>query len=183
MGAGCGGKSADCSHAKGYLNGSGDDPQGGYVGPVLASLRTDHPKTKLVNLACSGETTSTLINGGRCDYEEGSQLDQAVEFLHAHRRYTRLVTIDIGGNDIATCGFQGLPPTCVAADVDADVADVETAFSTLAFEPTVPLPGHGDVPLNVARICQWTTMCTKLDFHANPAGYGVMATAVEAVLD
>ena len=261
MGAGCGEKSADCSHAKGYLNGSGDDPQGGYVGPVLASLRTDHPKTKLVNLACSGETTSTLINGGRCDYEEGSQLDQAVEFLHAHRRYTRLVTIDIGGNDIATCGFQGLPPTCVAdglatlcanlpvildrlraaagpdvqivvlnyydpfvslwlldtpttsaddfyrdiavasvqlltakdgvnglieaaaADVDADVADVETAFSTLAFEPTVPLPGHGDVPLNVARICQWTTMCTKLDFHANPAGYGVMATAVEAVLD
>ena len=66
------------------------------------------------------------------------------------------------------------PPTrqvCHAAAVRTrpDVADVETAFSTLAFEPTVPLPGHGDVPLNVARICQWTTMCTKLDFHANPA--------------
>jgi len=39
------------------------------------------------------------------------------------------------------------------------------------------------VPLNVARIGQWTTMCTTLDFNANPAGYGVMATAVEAVLD
>jgi lysophospholipase L1-like esterase len=249
------------SLANGFLNGSGDHPGAGYVGPVLDSLRETAPRTKLVNLACSGETTTTLLDGGRCDYEEGSQLDEAVEFLHAHRGFTRLVTIDIGGNDIAPCGFQGLPPTCVArglatiganlpvildrlraaagpdvqivvlnyydpflalwlldtpgtsdddfyrdlavasvdlltADdgvngliesaagaIDADVADVETAFSTLAFEPPVPLPGHDEVPLNVARICMWTTMCTHLDFHPNPAGYGVMAEAVGSVLD
>ena len=48
-------------------------------------------------------------------------------------------------------------------------------FSTLAFEPTIPLPGHGDVPLNVARICQWTTMCTEPDLHANP-GQAAMAS-------
>ncbi|NUU23854.1 MAG: SGNH/GDSL hydrolase family protein [Streptomycetaceae bacterium] len=55
------------------------------------------------------------------------------------------------------------------------VADVAAAFSTRSFTPTVPLPGAGDVPLNVARICQWTFMCTKQDIHANPVGYQVLA--------
>ena len=246
------------SLAAGYLAGQGDHPQGGYVGGVLDDVRADEGRTKLENLACSGETTSSMIVGGRCAYDAGSQLDAAVEFLHAHGRFTRLVTIDIGGNDIATCGFQGLPPACTsaglatlranlptilqrlraaagpdvpivvlnyydpflafwlldtpgsstddvygdlatgslallgtvngiigdaAAGADAQVADVATAFSTEAFTPTVPLPGYGEVPLNVARICQWTTMCTQQDFHATPAGYAVMAEAVVAVID
>jgi hypothetical protein len=38
------------------------------------------------------------------------------------------------------------------------------------------------IPLDVARICQWTWMCTRGDIHANTAGYGVIAKAFEAVL-
>ncbi|MDI2126757.1 SGNH/GDSL hydrolase family protein [Yinghuangia seranimata] len=62
------------------------------------------------------------------------------------------------------------------------VADVAGAFSTRAFTPTVPLPGVGQVPLNVARICQWTFMCTRQDIHANPVGYQVLADTFAGVL-
>ncbi|WP_404389390.1 GDSL-type esterase/lipase family protein [Humibacillus xanthopallidus] len=245
------------SLAAGYLHGTGDHRTDGYVGPTLAAVQDRTPKTKLVNLACSGETTTSMITGGRCDYEEGSQLAAAVEFLRAHSRTTRLVTIDIGGNDVATCGFVLLPTSCTdpaldtlrtnlpvildalreaagphvqiivldyydpflvywlrlgpdaplfrlaalssvtlltgpggvndtiaaaAAGADAEVANIEGAFSTTAFTPTLPFPEHGDVPLNVIRICQWTTMCSNLDFHPNPEGYAVIARAVIARL-
>ena len=91
------------SLAAGYQPGQGDDKAGGYVGGVLDAVRTATPKTKLVNVACSGETVVTMVDGGRCTYEEGTQLAQAVQFLHAHRRTTRLVTIDIGANDVQRC--------------------------------------------------------------------------------
>jgi lysophospholipase L1-like esterase len=100
------------SLAAGYQLGV-DHPTEGYAGPTLAALQQTAPRTKLVNLACSGETTTSMIEGGKCTYEEGSQLDQAVEFLHAHRLTTRLVTLDIGGNDIAKCGFSGLQDSCI----------------------------------------------------------------------
>ena len=70
---------------------------------MFDAVRSSTPKTKLVNVACSGETVVTMVNGGRCAYDEGTQLAQAVEFLHAHRRTTRLVTIDIGANDVQRC--------------------------------------------------------------------------------
>jgi lysophospholipase L1-like esterase len=91
------------SLAAGYQPGQGDDKAGGYVGGVLDAVRTATPKTKLVNVACSGETVVTMVGGGRCAYDEGTQLAQAVQFLHAHRRTTRLVTIDIGANDVQRC--------------------------------------------------------------------------------
>lgn len=71
-------------------------------------------------------------------------------------------------------------------EVAAPVADVETAFSTTDFTSTAQLPGFGTVPLNVARICQWTWMCAPApvgpDVHANAEGYEVVAGAFEAVL-
>lgn len=56
------------------------------------------------------------------------------------------------------------------------LADVSTAFSTLDFTDQVTLPGFGQVPLNVARICTWTWMCTQYqDIHATPTGHAVIA--------
>jgi lysophospholipase L1-like esterase len=246
------------SWAAGYQYARGDDPTGGYAGHVLDAVRQDQPRTKLVNLACSGATTTSMISGGGCAYDEGTQLAQAVEFLHAHARTTRLVTLDIGGNDIAKCAYVGLLPSCVdpamatlranvpqilaalraaagpdvhivvlnypdpflafwlrdtpastaddvfrqiaigsvqvlgqvngiltgsATAVAADTADVSAAFSTTDFTTQVTMPGvPGTVPLNVARVCQWTTMCTVADFHPNDAGYAVVAGAVVARL-
>ena len=64
------------------------------------------------------------------------------------------------------------------------VADVAGAFDTAKFTPTVPLPGAGNVPLNVARICAWTYMCAPApvgpNIHATPAGYQVLAAAFAA---
>ncbi|SEK24158.1 SGNH/GDSL hydrolase family protein [Streptacidiphilus jiangxiensis] len=56
------------------------------------------------------------------------------------------------------------------------LADVSTAFSTQDFTDQATLPGVGQVPLNVARICTWTWMCTPYeDIHANPTGHAVIA--------
>ena len=50
----------------------------------------------------------------------------------------------------------------------------------------VPMPPVGLVPLNVARICQWTWICAPAPLgpnkHANTAGYQVMAVAFAEVL-
>lgn len=91
------------SLAAGYQPGAGDDKDGGYVGLVLDAKQDTSPKTKLLNLACSGETSTSLVNGGRCSYEEGSQLAEAIEFLKAHQHTTRLVTVTIGANDVTPC--------------------------------------------------------------------------------
>lgn len=65
-------------------------------------------------------------------------------------------------------------------------ADVQQAFSTADFTGAVPLPRFGTVPLNVARICQWTWMCAASpagpNIHANAAGYQVIAAAFERVI-
>jgi lysophospholipase L1-like esterase len=119
------------SLAAGYQPGQGDDPTGGYVGHVRDALQQSAAKTSLVNLACSGETSASMIEGGRCAYDEGSQLAQAVEFLHAHARFTRLVTIDIGANDVARCGAQGLPPACVQGGLASVAANLPVILGRL----------------------------------------------------
>lgn len=119
------------SLAAGYQPGQGDDPTGGYVGHVRDALQQSAPKTRLVNLACSGETTSSMVEGGRCAYDEGNQLAQAVEFLHAHARFTRLVTLDIGANDVVRCGAQGLPQACVQGGLGSVAANLPVILQQL----------------------------------------------------
>jgi lysophospholipase L1-like esterase len=62
-----------------------------------------------------------MLAGGLCDYAHGSQLAAAVQFLHAHRKFVALVTIDIGANDLEPCG--------AASDVNACATE---AFGNLA---------------------------------------------------
>jgi len=66
----------------------------------------------------------------------------------------------------------------------AKVADVGAAFDSDDFHDQVPLGPGVTVPLNVARICQWTWMCAPTpvgpNIHANDTGYQVMAKAFEA---
>jgi lysophospholipase L1-like esterase len=216
----------------------------GYVYRISAA----RPDLTLDNLGCPGETTTSMIRGGRCPYPGGaSQLVTAERFLRAHRGHVTLVTIDIGANDINPCaGNNTVDEACVdkalrtiavnlarivvrlrlAAPVTRieamnyynpslaayltgpagqafakqvldvgntfnalldliyrlvgfRVADVSAAFSTNDTTPTT-LPGvPGEVPLNVARICEWTWMCAPPplgpDIHANNQGYAVIA--------
>jgi len=66
------------------------------------------------------------------------------------------------------------------------VADIEAVFSSNDFTTLVELPGAGTVPINVAKICMWTWVCTPPplgpDNHANAAGYGAIARAFAVTL-
>ena len=72
----------------------------GYADQLHDIVAADYRKLKLEKLGCPGETTVSMIGGGKCDYEEGSQLAQAVEFLHAHKDKVAIVSIDMGVNDV-----------------------------------------------------------------------------------
>jgi lysophospholipase L1-like esterase len=237
------------SLAAGFQNGA-DHRTEGYVGAVRTAVEGREGPTELVNLACSGETTTSMLEGGSCRYDRGTQLAEAERFLRDHARDVRLVTLDIGGNDVAACGFGGLEPSCTTpalatlsrnlpvitsrlraaaphaqvvvlnyydpflvldllgssggtgpgqrsvaelAKVNAAiarsaraggarVADVAAAFDTTVTTPTV-VKDLGTLPTNLARIITWTWMAPpRFDFHANDAGYAVMAKAVERQL-
>src|SRR6476469_9123966 len=78
------------------------DTNQGYVDSVYAFYPLRHPLLQLKKLACSGESTTTMVEGGgNCPYPLGNQLEQAVAFLHTHR--VLLVTITIGGDDVLGC--------------------------------------------------------------------------------
>jgi lysophospholipase L1-like esterase len=66
----------------------------------------------------------------------------------------------------------------------ARTADVQGAFSTTDFTATATL--LGTIPLNVARICEWTWMCAASpvgpNIHANATGYAVIAAAFERAI-
>lgn len=218
----------------------------GYADQLYAALRhgNSHPGLTLVKLGCPSETTTTMINGGICRYQGGSQLAAADAFLRAHRGRVFLVTIDIGANDPEDCGGQpglGQLAECAVTGIPAAVTHLTTIMArlTAAAGPGVRivgmnyylpalaewrngLPGHmvawaaerlaatynnlldrvytrygarvanvfgafgtadftsqGALPLNVARLCQWTWECAAPprgpNQHANQAGYQVIA--------
>lgn len=109
------------SLAAGYQpTGPGDhsDPDGGYAGVVADSLAVP-----LQNLACPGETTVSMRDGGRCDYPEGSQLAAAEAALAGTDGAGVLVTVQLGANDVLGCirsggGTPGVDEACVSAGVE-----------------------------------------------------------------
>jgi lysophospholipase L1-like esterase len=225
----------------------------GYPDLIFADLHPAQPDLQLVKLGCSGETTLTFLAGGLCSYDAfHSQLETAVAFLLAHRGDVRLVTINLGGNDIGGCAdLSGIDYKCVEQSTDrvriklsiamaairaaagsqvpiigmnfydpllafalfgapdiaqasipvtvgindmleqvygsvrASTADVESAFQTLVTTP-VTVPGLGEIPLNLARICQYTFMCVPPpvgpNTHPTNDGYRTIADAFEAEL-
>lgn len=101
---------------------SGDQPDRGYAGPVLEGLRKTQPGTELKNLGCSGETTSTMLKGGRCKYPENSQVAAAVAFLKANAATTRLITLDMGANNVLGCAKPTAVDQACATSSTATVA-------------------------------------------------------------
>jgi lysophospholipase L1-like esterase len=93
---------------------SGDMPTNqGYVDDLYTAFRTRIPRLALAKLGCPGETTTTMLKGGICTYAAGSQLAAAVAFIKTH--HVKLITIDIGANDIDHCiTSSGIDPICVS---------------------------------------------------------------------
>jgi lysophospholipase L1-like esterase len=138
----------------------------GYADQLYADLKVVDPTLELKNLACGGETTSSMISGVMpwgglgsryfCGYRarsaqlaHGSQLADVVAFLRAHRRFVSLITIDIGANDLERVDAQGNLVTCLfdpagCAGETARVAENLTAILVdlrAAAGPDVPLVG------------------------------------------
>lgn len=78
----------------------------GYVDDLSKYLVAhDDEFQPVANVACNGETSSTMLNG-KCPYPtirkypyKGAQFEAALDYLHQHAGHVALVTLDIGAND------------------------------------------------------------------------------------
>jgi lysophospholipase L1-like esterase len=123
----------------------------GYTDQLAAALQLENPGLRLVKLGCGGESTGTMLGvveptptGEGCNpslfrYPHGTQLADAVSFLHAHRNHTALVTIDIGVND--TFCLLALDRDCFEAGmarIRKNLTSILTALREAA-GPSVPI--------------------------------------------
>src|SRR6185369_13825297 len=107
-------------------------PGHSYPQSLLAHYAPSVPGLQLVNFACSGATTGSLIKSGSCRDSRRSQLDLAESFARRHRGALRLITIDIGGNDLISCTRPGgADPACVSAQLATIRKNLTTILSRL----------------------------------------------------
>ncbi|MEI7479453.1 MAG: SGNH/GDSL hydrolase family protein, partial [Actinomycetes bacterium] len=111
------------SYAAGYQP---NDPTGmatshGFVDRLAVMLNKDHP-AKVLNFACSGATTETVLSTSGCTtgaqannapIYATTQLDAAVDALSTHRGHVRAVVVALGINDFARCAGVGTVNSCV----------------------------------------------------------------------
>ena len=121
------------SLAAGYQPGGTELRDTAYPALVANRLIGRGADLDVENLGCSGETTTSLIKGGRCDYPEGSQLEQAESLLESRAGEVGLVTIDIGGNDLLRCVRAGadVDTTCVSGGVRTVQKNLPTILERL----------------------------------------------------
>ncbi|HEX8728864.1 MAG TPA: SGNH/GDSL hydrolase family protein [Ktedonobacterales bacterium] len=120
------------------------DFSSGFADDIVNDLRRANLNTKsqpisteIVNLACAGETTATMINGG-CVGQfahhgsyTGAQLQAALAFLRDPRHQGRVspITLEVGANDVLV-DFDA--QTCtVGSGFDADLARMDSNLTDI----------------------------------------------------
>ena len=130
------------SLAAGYQPGGAELRDTAYPALTATRLGAGGDALTLENLGCSGETTTSLVKGGKCDFAAGSQLEQAEKLLKG-RDDISLVTIDIGGNDLLRCvrGGAQIDTGCVTAGVGTVKKNLPAILERLrtAAGPDVPV--------------------------------------------
>jgi lysophospholipase L1-like esterase len=114
-----------------------------YPSKLAELLGQDIRKLRHENIGCPGETSQSIIYGGKCEYPHGSQLDQAVHFLKAHGKFTGLITIDLGANDVLQC-VDGIEINigCLDEVLNQLAIDLAYVLETLhEAAPNVPIVG------------------------------------------
>ncbi|MFC8957490.1 GDSL-type esterase/lipase family protein [Streptomyces sp. NPDC057101] len=92
------------SLATGYQPGWEGESDVAYPDQLFKKLKQREPGLQHLRLGCTGETTDSLVNGGKCDYPNAkSQLDAALKAMAEHRGKISYVTLNIGANDINQC--------------------------------------------------------------------------------
>jgi lysophospholipase L1-like esterase len=110
----------------------------GYSERLFELARASQPKLTLVKLGCPGESSRTMIEGGICTYDHGSQLDEAVAFLRGHRSKVAFVTISLGANDFPCNDIPCVPGG--VASIQGHLPAVVAALRAAA-GPDVPIVG------------------------------------------
>ncbi len=103
-----------------------------------------------INYGCSGETSTTFINGGcplwnqvRNGYGQTPQLTAALSFINSRPSQVSPVTLDIGAND-ALSYFN--PSTCaVSATWQSDLSGFDTRLRSILSQLKTALNGTGDL--------------------------------------
>jgi lysophospholipase L1-like esterase len=123
----------------------------------LAAKSTVHgKKLALVNFACAGATTTSLLvqdgcaadrlGPGAVNYPKQTQVAAAVAFVAAHKADVGLITVSISGNDVTSCA-KATTTAAVVTCVTAALKTVKTNLNKLlpqlraAAGPSVPIVG------------------------------------------
>lgn len=117
------------------------------------------------NASCPGETTSSMLEPGAqsngCENEPGSpvgyrtlfplhaqyrgtQMDYALHYLAAHK-HTRLVTIDIGANDVFLCQETTSDHCTAPAELNGVANEIATNLGTIFHELRDVAGYHGPI--------------------------------------
>ena len=117
----------------------------GFVDDLYETLQARMPHMQLMNLGCGG-TTTTLIHGGDCNYQAGSQLSYAREIARDHAGAIALVTVDIGDNDVDCMGDGTIDYACVKRGMASVRHNLPIILNTLrdAVGPKVEVAGLVD---------------------------------------
>jgi lysophospholipase L1-like esterase len=112
---------------------------------IASNYSSTNPGLQVVDMACSGETTGTMLVNSLCaPAPQRSQQQEAVAFLQAHQGQVALITIDNGGNDLLPC-VNGLTVNlgCIQQAEATMVQNLDTILNGLrqAAGPTVPIVG------------------------------------------
>lgn len=123
------------SYATGYRPPAEGAAEGGFVDLVAAESGL-----RLINLACNGATSATLRGQPGCssgnraagapDPAGRTQLDAAVRALREHEGRVGLVTVVIGGNDLAPCAQRSSPAEALTCASEA-VSEVRANLSAV----------------------------------------------------
>jgi len=151
------------------------DGPNSYPDLLLQKYQSSYPRLQLVNLAVSGETTSSMLQDG--------QYAEAVQFLHSERRKVAFVTIDIGGNDVEGCALSTDPQcfpqaeTTMETNLKTILAGLHTAdarvriFGMSYFDPVLGLwlSGGSLRQQALATIPEVVTLNNELDHLYGPS--------------
>lgn len=127
-------------------NGVNQRTDEGYPNQLFEMIEPQYRKIRLVKLGCPGETSTSMIQGGICNYPKGSQLTEAIKFLRAHKDKVELVTIDMGVNDLLSSGcIEGtdIDEACLAGAIQQVAANLTFILTALqqAVDPDTPIVG------------------------------------------
>jgi lysophospholipase L1-like esterase len=150
------------------------DGPNSYPNLLLQKFQSSYPGLQLVNLAVSGETTTSMLQDG--------QYAEAVQFLHSERRNVAFVTIDIGGNDVEGCALSTDPQcfpqaeTTMETNLRTILAGLHTAdprvriFGMSYFDPVLGLwlSGGSLRQQALATIPEVVTLNNELDSLYGP---------------